>query len=175
VRGLPPGVHGIHIHAVGRCAPDFSAAGSHYNPAGKKHGLENPEGAHAGDLPNLTIGQDGTGTFDTTTSMVSLTPGDKTVFDADGSAIVIHAFQDDQKTDPTGNSGERIACAIIQMVAAEQPAQPGQPGTQPLPSAGGPAQLPATGGGDMPLFAFVLAALLLVGGALALRGARAKG
>ena len=168
VRGLPPGQHGIHIHAVGQCAPDFAAAGPHYHPLGKQHGLENPAGPHAGDLPNLTIGADGTGTMDATTDRVTLTPGDKTVFDADGSAIVIHAFQDDQKTDPAGNSGERIACAVIQPVVAPQPT--------PAPVAGGaPAQLPATGGAALPWPALVLAGLLvLIGGALALRDARSR-
>jgi Cu-Zn family superoxide dismutase len=162
VRGLPPGQHGIHIHAVGKCAPDFAAAGGHYNPASKQHGLENPAGAHAGDLPNLTIAADGTGSIDVTTDRVTLTSGDKTVFDADGSAIVIHAFMDDQKTDPAGNSGDRIACAVIEQLAAAPPAAP--------------AQLPITGGKDFSLIALGLAVLLLAGGRLLVRrSARARG
>jgi Cu-Zn family superoxide dismutase len=167
VRGLPPGVHGIHIHAVGACAPTFAAAGPHYNPMNKKHGLESPDGPHAGDLLNLTIGADGTGSMDATTTMVSLTPGEKTVFDADGSAIVIHAFQDDQKTDPAGNSGERIACAVIQPIAAGQ--------VQPTPATGGaPQQLPNTGGTDWPWLALSLAALCLAAGMLVVRSLRTR-
>src|SRR4029079_2121163 len=122
VRNLPPGNHGFHIHAVGSCSPTFDAAGPHYNPISKQHGLENPNGAHAGDLPNLTVAANGTGTLMAKTSMVTITPGPTTIFDTDGSAIIIHAFTDDQKTDPTGNSGTRIACAVLQPVAVPQPA-----------------------------------------------------
>jgi len=166
VRGLPQGVHGIHIHSVGACAPDFAAAGAHYNPMSKQHGFDNPAGPHAGDLPNLNIGADGTGSLDFTTTMVTLTPGAATVFDADGSAFIIHAYTDDQKTDPAGNSGLRIACAVLQPVAATQP-------TQPSPAAGGtPQQLPNTGGAEAPWLLLILATALLVSGALALRRVR---
>jgi Cu-Zn family superoxide dismutase len=154
VRGLPPGVHGIHFHAVGACAPDFEASGGHYNPASREHGLENPNGPHAGDLPNLTINADGTGTLDTNTTLVTLAPGDKTLFDADGTALVIHAFTDDQRTPPSGNSGARIACAVVQPATAG-----GQQATQP---GGEPAQLPTTGAADNPWPALVLTALLLL-------------
>jgi superoxide dismutase, Cu-Zn family len=114
--GLPPGQHGIHVHAVGKCEPDFGAAGGHHNPQGKQHGAHNPNGAHGGDLPNLVIGPDGNGALDATTGRFSLTPGGWTIFDADGSAIVMHANADDEMTDPTGNSGGRIACGVISSI-----------------------------------------------------------
>jgi len=113
-RGLPPGEKGVHIHAVGKCdPPDFMSAGAHFNPDGKKHGLQNPEGPHAGDLPNITITAAGTGRLETTNNRITLGPGPTSLFDADGSALVIHAAPDDMKTDPTGNSGARIACGVI--------------------------------------------------------------
>jgi superoxide dismutase, Cu-Zn family len=111
VEGLPPGPHGIHVHMTGRCDPPaFESAGAHWNPTTRRHGLENPEGAHAGDLPNLTVGSDGKGT---TTQRLA---GQRlaALLDADGAAIVVHARPDDQKTDPSGNSGGRIACGIVQ-------------------------------------------------------------
>jgi Cu-Zn family superoxide dismutase len=113
VNGLSPGEHGIHIHSVGSCSPSFAAAGDHYNPGGKHHGLKNPEGPHAGDLPNLVVGSDRSGRYNVTTDRVTLTPGPATLFDSDGSALVIHANPDDQVTDPAGNSGDRIACGVI--------------------------------------------------------------
>jgi len=106
---LPPGVHGVHIHAVGRCErPAFESAGPHWNPAVRQHGRDNPMGAHRGDLPNLLIGTDGRGdiAFD-----LAGGPGD--LLDADGSAIVIHADADDFRTDPSGNSGARLACGVF--------------------------------------------------------------
>jgi Cu-Zn family superoxide dismutase len=112
--GLPPGPKGVHIHAVGKCdPPDFTTAGSHFNPGGKEHGSLNPKGPHAGDLPNITVGQDGRGRMESTTEQVTLLSAPNSVFDADGSALVIHAAADDFKTDPTGNSGARIACGVI--------------------------------------------------------------
>src|SRR5205814_35083 len=113
-KGLPPGPHGVHIHEVGKCeGPQFTTAGGHFNPEKKQHGTLNPQGAHAGDLPNLTIAADGTGRLETTSDRISLTSGAKSVFDADGSAVVVHAGPDDFKTDPTGNSGGRVACGVI--------------------------------------------------------------
>jgi Cu-Zn family superoxide dismutase len=113
-KGLTPGPHGIHIHAVGRCDPPaFTSAGGHYNPLGKKHGLESPEGAHGGDLPNLTADANGNARYEATTDRVSLREGLLSVFDGDGSAIVIHEKADDQKTDPTGESGGRVVCGVI--------------------------------------------------------------
>ena len=113
-RGLTPGLHGIHIHAVGSCTPDFLAAGGHYNPLGHEHGLDNPFGPHAGDLPNLIVDRHGHGRLDTRTDRVTLTGGPATLFDANGSALIIHANPDDQVTNAgNGGSGARIACAVI--------------------------------------------------------------
>lgn len=114
VKGLTPGLHGIHLHAVGACAPSFAAAGGHHNPLGTQHGLDNPAGAHAGDLPNLVVNGAGVGHLDATSDRARLSAGPTSLFDADGSAIVIHANEDDQATDPTGNSGGRVACGVIE-------------------------------------------------------------
>jgi superoxide dismutase, Cu-Zn family len=118
-KGLPPGAKGVHIHEVGNCdPPQFTSAGAHFNPDKKQHGTMNPQGPHAGDLPNITIAADGTGRLETMTNRVSLGSGTTSVFDADGSAIVIHAGPDDFLTDPTGNSGGRIACGVIKKTTA---------------------------------------------------------
>ena len=114
VKGLSTGEHGIHIHAVGACAPTFAAAGGHHNPLGHQHGLDNPLGAHAGDLESLTVNASGVGHLNSKTELATLSTGPTTIFDADGSALIIHANPDDQVTDPTGNSGARIACGVIQ-------------------------------------------------------------
>jgi Cu-Zn family superoxide dismutase len=115
--GLTPGKHGIHVHAVGQCDPTaFVTAGSHFNPEIRKHGLHNPEGPHAGDMPNMEVREIGFGIMRAATDRISLSDGPKSVFDADGSAIIIHAAEDDQVTDPTGNSGARIACGVIERV-----------------------------------------------------------
>jgi len=113
--GLPPGPKGIHIHAVGKCdPPDFVSAGTHFNPAGKQHGRLNPGGAHAGDLPNLLVTPAGGARLDVTTKAVTLTEGVPTsLFGPGGTSLVIHAQPDDEKTDPTGNSGGRMACGVI--------------------------------------------------------------
>lgn len=113
VEGISPGLHGIHLHAVGSCSPDFAAAGGHHNPLGHQHGLNNPHGAHAGDLPNLTVNGAGRGRLNAVSERATLSPGPTTLFDADGSSVIIHAGEDDQVTDPTGNSGGRIACGVI--------------------------------------------------------------
>ncbi len=112
-KGLPPGPHGIHIHTVGRCeAPGFTSAGPHWNPTNMKHGKDAPGGPHEGDLPNLIVGADGTGRLEATIPGM-LTGGDMPLLDADGAAVVIHAAADDYKTDPSGASGGRIACGVI--------------------------------------------------------------
>lgn len=114
VQGLPAGAKGVHIHAVGRCdAPDFTTAAGHFNPHGRQHGALNPQGPHAGDLPNLTVGGDGRGRLETTATLITLLSGPGSLFDADGSALVVHAAPDDFRTDPTGNSGARVACGVI--------------------------------------------------------------
>jgi Cu-Zn family superoxide dismutase len=115
VAGVTPGRHGIHLHAVGQCAgPAFASAGGHHNPLDAEHGLDNPAGAHAGDLPNLTVNGAGRGHLDAISHHATLSAGPVSLLDADGSAIVIHANEDDQITNPTGNSGPRIACGVIE-------------------------------------------------------------
>jgi Cu-Zn family superoxide dismutase len=111
---LPPGAHGFHIHAVGKCeAPDFKSAGGHFNPEGKQHGLENPQGHHAGDLQNLTVKPNGKAKVKWLLSGVTLGEGANSLFHPEGTALVIHADPDDMKTDPAGNAGARIACGVI--------------------------------------------------------------
>ena len=108
--GLTHGIHGVHVHSVGRCdPPDFASAGPHWNPAGKKHGINNPEGPHGGDLPNVEVAANGT----LGATLVLPNASMASLIDADGASLVIHASADDYKTDPSGNSGARIACAVI--------------------------------------------------------------
>jgi superoxide dismutase, Cu-Zn family len=116
VAGMTPGRHGIHLHAVGSClTPAFTSAGGHHNPLGAQHGLENPAGAHAGDLPNLEVNLAGRGHLQAMTDLATLSAGPLGLFDANGSAVIIHAAEDDQSTDPTGNSGARVACGVIEV------------------------------------------------------------
>ncbi len=111
--GLTEGTHGMHLHMVGTCtAPGFTSAGGHLNPAARQHGTGNPAGSHMGDLPNLVIGQNGRGTL-TAELAGPRADVEAALFDADGTAIVIHAKADDYKTDPSGNSGDRIACGVL--------------------------------------------------------------
>jgi Cu-Zn family superoxide dismutase len=111
LRGLPPGEHALHLHTVGQCQPDFAAAGDHWNPLGRQHGTGNPQGPHAGDLANITVGSDGTVHLHATTPGGSLR-GEPPLLDADGGAVVIHASPDDHRTDPSGAAGDRIACGV---------------------------------------------------------------
>jgi superoxide dismutase, Cu-Zn family len=115
MRGVPPGMKGVHIHDIGKCdPPGFTSAGDHFNPGKLQHGLLNPQGPHAGDLPNIQIDGDGNGRMETMTERVTLSSRPTSIFDGDGSALVVHGAPDDFKTDPTGNSGARIACGVIE-------------------------------------------------------------
>ncbi len=115
VSQLPTGTRGIHIHAVGKCdGPDFTTAGPHLNPDAKKHGKDNPQGLHAGDLLNIEVKADGTLKATLLDTMATLGDGPNSVFHDGGTALVIHAKEDDYKTDPAGNSGPRIACGVVQ-------------------------------------------------------------
>lgn len=111
---LSSGAHGAHVHTVGQCTPpDFASAGAHWNPSGAQHGKDNPAGMHAGDLPNILIGTDGAGTLEYVIPNGRMTGGSGAMLDADGAALVIHAGPDDYRTDPSGNSGGRIACGVF--------------------------------------------------------------
>ena len=110
--GLAPGEHGIHLHTTGRCDPPFQTAGSHWNPGSKQHGFENPQGPHLGDMNNVSAGSDSTTTVRITTRGGTLR-GDNALLDADGASVVVHAKADDYRTDPSGNSGDRIACGVV--------------------------------------------------------------
>lgn len=113
--GLSPGKHGFHIHETGECEPPtFESAGSHFAPAGRQHGFHNPDGPHAGDLRNLVVSEDGSTIVDTADSLVVLRDGPNALLDGDGSALVVHPDPDDYRTQPSGNSGSRIACGVIE-------------------------------------------------------------
>jgi Cu-Zn family superoxide dismutase len=112
---LPPGIHGFHIHSVGKCeAPDFKSAGPHFNPEGKQHGWDNPQGHHVGDLQNLKVGEDGKANSRFLIMGATLGEGPKSLFHEGGTSLVIHEKPDDGKTDPAGNAGARIACGVIE-------------------------------------------------------------
>jgi Cu-Zn family superoxide dismutase len=113
--GLPAGVHGVHIHQTGQCdAPDFTTAGGHFNPTSRQHGTQNPAGPHAGDLPNLTVDANGRGTLNAVAMGVTLEgEGANSLRKDGGTSLMVHATADDYRTDPSGNSGARIACGVI--------------------------------------------------------------
>ena len=112
--GLPAGTHGVHLHEKGMCeGPKFESAGAHWNPMTKQHGRDNPMGAHLGDLANMdaTDGAEATSTYQV--AGVTMGGTGNALADADGTSLVVHAKADDYKTDPSGNSGDRIACAVL--------------------------------------------------------------
>jgi Cu-Zn family superoxide dismutase len=112
--GVPAGTHAFHIHAVGRCdPPDFMSAGGHFNPAMMKHGLMAAGGPHAGDMPNFTVLENGTSKATVRDPRVTLGEGPNSLFANEGTALVIHAKPDDNKSQPAGNAGDRIACGVV--------------------------------------------------------------
>ena len=118
IKGLPAGEHAFHIHAVGKCEAPFASAGGHFNPGNHHHGMMSGEG-HAGDMPNLHVPQNGDLSIEVVNSAVTLNQGKpNSLFDSDGSSLVIHAKADDYKSDPAGNAGDRIACGVIQQSGA---------------------------------------------------------
>lgn len=112
--GMPAGAYGAHVHTTGRCdAPTFAGAGPHWNPGARQHGKDNAAGMHKGDLPNLLVGTDGRGSFEYTVLGAAIGGGASAMLDGDGAAVVLHQRADDYRTDPSGNSGDRIACGVL--------------------------------------------------------------
>ncbi len=148
---LGPGAHGIHIHETGSTSPDFEAAGEHFNPTNAQHGLKNPEGPHGGDLEEIVVNEDGSAGYTTTTNRITLSGGENSILDSDGSTLIIHAGSDDQETDPSGNTGGRAIAGVIREAVTLESTTP----EATMPQQG----LPRSGGIDL------LALMALAGGA----------
>jgi Cu-Zn family superoxide dismutase len=113
-KNLSPGTHAMHIHETGKCEPPFKTAGAHFNPASHEHGIKNTKGMHAGDMPNIEVPKDGAVKVEVLVEGISLAEGPTSVFDKDGSALIIHDKADDYVSNPAGNAGDRIACGVIE-------------------------------------------------------------
>ncbi len=136
-QAVEPGEHGIHLHRVGSISPDFEAAGEHFNPTDAQHGFNNSEGPHGGDLENIIVNEDGSAGYQTTAALVTLSGGQNSLLDSDGSALVIHQSADDYQTDPSGESGDRVAAGVITASATGESTAPAEMTGGPLPSSGG--------------------------------------
>jgi superoxide dismutase, Cu-Zn family len=113
ITGLTPGAHGFHFHETGLCEPPFASSGSHFAPFQRSHGILHEDGPHAGDLPNIVADANGRAVFEISTTVVTIGRGANGLLDADGTALVVHASADDHRSQPTGNSGDRVACAVV--------------------------------------------------------------
>lgn len=147
VKGLPPGEHAFHVHATGRCEPrtGFKSAGDHYAPRGNQHGFHAARGPHAGDMPNVFVQQDGTLRAHVLNPGVTLGSGAGSLFDSDGSALVIHGGADDYRSQPSGNAGDRVACAVVERherlrTSAAEPSDAAPPPESGEPGAAAPAE-----------------------------------
>ncbi|HET7275764.1 MAG TPA: superoxide dismutase family protein [Longimicrobiaceae bacterium] len=113
LEGLPPGTHGFHLHETGVCEPPFQSAGGHWNPTDHEHGMENPQGPHLGDLPNIEVGSDSTVTVQVSSPVGATLEGTNGLLDADGAVVMVHAGADDYQSNPSGDAGDRIACGVV--------------------------------------------------------------
>jgi hypothetical protein len=138
-QAVSPGEHGIHIHEKGSISPDFEAAGEHFNPTNAQHGFNNSQGPHEGDLENIFVNDDGSASYTTTDDRVTLSGGQNSLLDSDGSALVIHESADDYQTDPSGDSGDRVAAGVIRAAGTGESTtgETTAPGGTNLPSSGG--------------------------------------
>ena len=114
LKDIPPGEHALHVHVTPKCeGPKFASAGEHFNPANKRHGLKNPDGPHAGDMNNFTVGENGSAKATISAPGITLGDGANSLFANGGTSILVHARADDMVTDPAGNAGDPIACGVI--------------------------------------------------------------